>query len=87
MISLWNSSSETFTIEEPVKRDEYNLMEDLQIFHSFQWDGRMMSYKTYTTIEEKKNEILDVFWDIINIFNYYKTNNSNMPWEDWFWIW
>ncbi len=76
-------------IEEKEKQEnKYDLMINLEDFYIFEWNGNTKIIPSnQKIIEEKKSEIVDVFWDRITKSNYSNIRNNNIiPWESWFWI-
>lgn len=75
--------------EEKEKQDnKYDLMMNLEDFYIFEWNQNKAIIKwNLKIIEEKKSEIVDVFWDRITKPNYSNIRSNNIiPWENWFWI-
>lgn len=68
--------------------NKYDLMISLEDFHVFEWNkNKTIIQWNLKIIEEKKGEIVDVFWDRISRLNYNNIRNNNIiPWENWFWI-
>ncbi len=89
---LENDYGMSYHIEEIKKRDEIEsknknvLMTSLEIFYAFEWELYIFSPQVSSTVADNQNEIVDIFWDIINKSNYNYRRNNNMPWEEWFWI-
>ena len=74
--------------EEKEKSNKNDIMKNLEDFNNFEWNQNKAIIRwNLKIIEEKKSEIVDVFWDRITKPNYNNIRNNNIiPWENWFWI-